>query len=140
MRKAEKAPSNGGLISKILNKLSKLTNDVDKINSDLHYQYSTDEVDTGRKWIDGKTIYRKSYDTTSVSNGTILDPVLNMSYIDTIISTYGSYFTSSEKRPLPTTNSASQLVTIYSVSNGLKLLNDVSQVNRIVLTIEFTKQ
>lgn len=36
MRKAEKAPSNGGLISKILNKLSKLTNDVDKINSDLY--------------------------------------------------------------------------------------------------------
>ena len=35
MRKAEKALSNGGLISKILNKLTKVSNDVDKINSDL---------------------------------------------------------------------------------------------------------
>ena len=37
MRKAEKALSNGGLISKILNKLTKVSNDVDKINTNLTY-------------------------------------------------------------------------------------------------------
>ena len=41
--------------------------------------YSTDEVATGKKWIDGKTIYKKTYySATNWANNTVIDTISNM--------------------------------------------------------------
>lgn len=52
--------------------------------------YSTDEVDTGSKWIDGKTIYRKVLEFTSITNGSNNDMTIGASgVIGTIIRFWG---------------------------------------------------
>lgn len=48
--------------------------------------YSTDEVDTGSKWIDGKTIYRKVVQFATITNGRANDMAIGASgTIDTIV-------------------------------------------------------
>lgn len=48
--------------------------------------YSTDEVDTGSKWIDGKTIYRKVVEFTAIKNGRANDMAIGASgTIETIV-------------------------------------------------------
>lgn len=48
--------------------------------------YSTDEVDTGSKWIDGKTIYRKVVEFATITNGRANDMAIGASgTIDTIV-------------------------------------------------------
>ena len=44
-----------------------------KINSSqiLNQDYSTSEQDTGQKWIDGKTIYKKSFSGTITANANV---------------------------------------------------------------------
>ena len=54
--------------------------------------YFTTETDTGMKWIDGKTIYRK------VITGSIAHDDTLMSNIDTFINAYGSGFVSNRYR------------------------------------------
>lgn len=51
------------------------------------FQYSEDEIDTGYKWIDGKTIYRKVVYVTSVSQNNTINP--NLVDLDKIINVYG---------------------------------------------------
>ena len=60
--------------------------------------YSTDEVATGKKWIDGKTIYRKVfYSATNWSNGATVgtidnfDMIINITDIAATASSGGSY-------------------------------------------------
>ena len=51
--------------------------------------YFTDEIDTGMKWIDGKTIYRKVFTGTFLSNNdTVILTTSNN--IDKIINQYGN--------------------------------------------------
>lgn len=46
-----------------------LNNKIEKLE-----KYSTDEVDTGKKWIDGKTIYRKTIvGTSKITQGSTID-------------------------------------------------------------------
>lgn len=56
--------------------------------------YSTTETDTGKKWINGKPIYRKAgiYNNGgTIGTGQILlDSTLTTSYVDTVIATGGS--------------------------------------------------
>lgn len=48
--------------------------------------YSTDEVDTGSKWIDGKTIYRKVVEFATITNGRANDMAIGASgTIETIV-------------------------------------------------------
>ena len=59
---------------------------VDNSNS-----YSTDEVKTGGKWIDGKPIYRKAgYIDTLPNSSYVLDATLTSSYVDKVISMGGA--------------------------------------------------
>lgn len=66
---------------------------ISKINADLTdlKTYTTSEKAIG-KWVDGKTIYRKSgYVSSGYSSGLmVLDATLNNSYVENVISMYGS--------------------------------------------------
>ena len=51
--------------------------------------YDDAETDTGKKWIDGKTIYRKIISIDALPNTTYQSYAHNISNIDTIIDFYG---------------------------------------------------
>ena len=51
--------------------------------------YSTDEVKTGGKWIDGKPIYRKTIDCGSLPNTASKTVSHNITNLDFVISCYG---------------------------------------------------
>ena len=51
--------------------------------------YSTDEVFTGKYWIDGKKIYKKTYELANLTNGNN-DITYDGSVIDTLVNVYGS--------------------------------------------------
>lgn len=59
--------------------------------------YSTEETDTGKKWIDGRTIYRKcGYHAGAVSSSLVtFDALLTDSYVDIMISQSGCATSSS---------------------------------------------
>lgn len=42
--------------------------------------YSTNEIDTGIKWIDGKSIYRRVFELTNISN------IINLTLVENVIS------------------------------------------------------
>lgn len=102
--------------------------------------YSTDEVKTNKTWIDGKPIYRKSF------NGNFNDSQDILSNVDKIISVYGQAFVGDTYRVIPyyeIYNNASYIGT-------LKLRNNVVSISLIqagttmtntpcFFTIEYTK-
>ena len=61
--------------------------------------YSTSEQDTGRKWIDGKSIYQKTFTLSSGSLATrsLLIPTDDLA-VENIIDVYGSLYNDTESR------------------------------------------
>ena len=61
---------------------AKLTNEIDSyINGNRDYtsiSYSTEEQDTGLKWINGKTLYQKTYVTTSPSKNDVAQTIAQL--------------------------------------------------------------
>ena len=75
--------------------------------------YSTSEVDTGFRWIDGKTIYKKTINIGSLPNAAIKQVAHGISTIDTVVFMAGSAKNSTIDLPLPhTTNAPSTQVGI----------------------------
>lgn len=64
--------------------------------------YSTEEQDTGIKWIDGKTIYQKTIYVSSVATGTASNIQHDIDNIETCVSITGTCtFQSTTQLPLP---------------------------------------
>ena len=64
--------------------------------------YSTEEQDTGVKWIDGKTIYQKTIYVPSVATGTASNIQHDIDNIETCVSITGTcIFQSTTRLPLP---------------------------------------
>lgn len=60
---------------------------VSTTDTPLNPDYSTAEINTGAKWIDGKPIYRKCYySATNWANNTVIDTISNVSYVVNLIS------------------------------------------------------
>jgi hypothetical protein len=64
--------------------------------------FSTGEVDTGARWIDGKTIYRKVIDIGTLPNATTADTAHGITTIDTLISLIGTADNGTTQIPIPT--------------------------------------
>lgn len=101
-------------------------------NTNLHY--STEEVLTWNYWIDGKTIYRKCFDTTT-NDEILLTNVLLITWIG------GTGFSSAWHYPLPYENSSS-----YTASAVLKIDLDWKVrtrlggwFNKMIWCVEYTK-
>lgn len=73
-------PAESELIGVLIQKIQALESD------DV---YSTDEVKTNKKWVDGKPIYRKCYNGTVAGSQTVLE---NSNDIETLISVSGSVY------------------------------------------------
>ena len=101
--------------------------------------YSTTEVNTGRKWIDGKDVYMKviSGDAVPTNGATLIEGV------DTVINAYGSQLYTGDSNPrwycYPFTGSAQLRYELIESSHTLTMLNGASQVGAFKYVFEYTK-
>lgn len=63
--------------------------------------YSTSETNTGKTWIDGKTIYRKVVDTGTLPNGSPKTVAHNISNLERIVHIEGFFYRSSDGMTRP---------------------------------------
>lgn len=96
--------------------------------------YSTEEHLTGRKWIDGKPTYERTFALSNVGTSY----TINVNNLDTIINYYGNCIIGGSKRPYPFANNEgvnninSYTQTTINLSNRF----DMSELN---ITLEYTK-
>lgn len=123
-----------------------ITDGVLNVTSTGAVDYSTEEVDTGVKWVDGKTIYRKTYNIGNATSTKQLIDTLG-SELSEVINYFGSWnyqlSAQNEYRPLPHFASSSTMV--YPIvdradSNKLyMIIATAASTKDIKLTIEYTK-
>lgn len=109
--------------------------------------YSTNEIDTGKVWIDGKKIYRKVISNFTMPSGTtkIIDSTLKNSYIDTLLSAQGSYTVSSNsyRRLIPWVDRSDVTAQIgFTITtNGAQLNCGATAAEGIngIMIVEYTK-
>ena len=107
--------------------------------------YSTEEHPTGKKWIDGKPIYRKVIDCGGMPNASLKNIPNVLSNIDYVISIQGSASNGSVILPLPySTSEASNndSIQVYIADNKTSL-NFICKSNLSsylgYVTVEYTK-
>lgn len=104
------------------------------------YVYSGEETDTGKKWINGKTIYRRAYELGNISTQkdiTIpgIDKVIDMSGVAKYDNTQDLWV------PIPGVTTNNFVIFAY-IANGLRIRPTGSSVvlYSVLLTVEYTKQ
>ena len=118
------------------NVLNDAKNYINSVNS-----YSTDEVKTGGKWIDGKPIYRKTIYCGALPNNTYKNVNHNITNLDIIIKCYGSARGGTARIVLPNASAIpANAIEIYLDGEYVVIQtgNDRSGYNGYV-TVEYTK-
>ena len=113
-------------------------------------KYSTDEIKTGKKWIDGKNIYRKvfSYNNVDLNNSTTLNAIIDNNISNITVTDFKSYYRDDDIpsfRPFPSigTNNTSILDAHWENNKILFRGQDTwsPNVNRyFIAIIEYTKK
>lgn len=137
---------------------SVLTNSVyadDKIGADNidfttipAYKYSTEEQDTGKKWINGKSIYQKSITFNTTGSGAEETGANNenFSYIDTLISLDAILnMPNGERYPNSYTNPSAPSIQYFQLKfanwdGAQKLRYQTRSVGTVAMTILYTKK
>lgn len=105
--------------------------------------YSTTEVDTGKKWINGKTIYRRVFNgtyTCQTGSEELVIPKSSLGDVEDMLFAQGYHTPGQYRRTyLPNFNTA--LFYISSGTNaGINIASDVDRVNvPITIWYEYTK-
>ena len=112
---------------------------VDNSNS-----YSTDEVKTGGKWIDGKPIYRKVVNFGALPNATIKGITFDNINADTFVKIEGVAMSNNDAITIPFTDTsmATQSIAIFVNSTSISISTGTvnrSDYNKCYITIEYTK-
>ena len=116
-----------------------LSGKADKVN------YSVSEVDTGEKWVDGKSIFRRIYRASGVSitSDTVLDAAFTAESISSLVELSGNYYSHTLARTsFHAYSGTSDCVfpQIYTnARGGLKLVCRSNTVNEYVVIIRYTK-
>ena len=102
--------------------------------------YSTTEVDTGKKWVDGKTIYRRAYELGNITAYRDLsipgiDKVINMSGIVKYSNSQDLWV------QIPGVTTTNFVIFSY-ITNGIRVrpTGESNTVYSVLLTVEYTKQ
>jgi hypothetical protein len=104
--------------------------------------YSYDEVDTGKKWVDGKAIYRKCISVATLPNKTTLTAG-TLASLDTLVLLHGEAKSNNQSgysRPLPFVGNVSNDIRV-DVSNYDVVITTTSDWSSYsaILVIEYTK-
>lgn len=122
------------------NQQENVLNDV-KEYVDSYNSYSTNEVKTGGKWIDGKPIYRKTIDCGALPNTSYKNVNHNITNLDYAIDWYGAARGGIYRMLLPNaSNNTANAVEVYIDNDYVVILTggDRSGYNGYI-TIEYTK-
>lgn len=105
--------------------------------------YSTTETDTGKKWIDGKPIYRKVYSgtyTVSEQGLCVLVPMASLGYVETMIYIQGYHRTTSNAVSFISNFNAALSFGGTGAEAGIRLHSTVARSNiQITIWYEYTK-
>ena len=122
------------------NQQENVLNDV-KGYVDSSNSYSTDEVKTGGKWIDGRPIYKKTIDCGALPNNAIKNVAHNITDLDLVTKCYGGARHDTYRILLPNAgNVSSSTIEVYVNDTDIVIHanSDRSKYNGYV-TIEYTK-
>lgn len=102
--------------------------------------YSTDEVNTGKKWIDGKDIYEKTIHANDVTltNNTVIDADIKSNVVDTLVSIIGTVLDNEGSLYECYVSSADRVVPVVN-NNGVTLLISNVTVKGYDITVQYTK-
>ena len=108
--------------------------------------YSTQEVNTGKKWIDGKDIYSRTYNGECNSNSS-QTVASNLTYIDTMVKIEGTFQRKSDKLASPigssfSTSSGQSRGLWQGTKKEIIIEKDASIWNTnfdFIITVEYTK-
>ena len=100
--------------------------------------YSTSEVKTNKKWIDGKPIYRKVINTTLGSDGN-WNTIINGN-IEEVINLFGSFNATGQRYVIPRSYNG-QSVTFYCGDGALYEMHNYAYANNrdAIIIIDYTK-
>lgn len=104
--------------------------------------YSTEEILTGKTWIDGKPIYRKVVDIGNLPNATTKDVAHNISNFGQLVKVYGVWYEGTWYNPLPSagTSSAGASITVNVNATYVRVQTGTNRSSSTgVVTIEYTK-
>ena len=105
--------------------------------------YSTTEVDTGKKWIDGKSIYRKVYSGTysvSAQGLAVLVPIASLGTVETMVNIQGYHKTTSTQSAFISNFNTALTFDKTGADAGIRLHSDVARSNvQITIWYEYTK-
>lgn len=106
--------------------------------------YSTEEVNTGAVWIDGKPIYKKTINTGALPNATSKSVNHNISNLDYVVLIFGvASVPSGNKIPLPYIDQAipTYSLTLYTTMTSVNMQTSTnrSQYSKSYVTLFYTK-
>ena len=88
----------------------------------LVFDYSTSEVDTGSKWIDGTQIYKKTVNIGSLPNNTTKTVAHMVSNFGALIKLEGAFTNGTNSAPLPyPATTASKIVQVYTDATNITI-------------------
>lgn len=122
------------------NQQENVLNDV-KGYVDSSNSYSTDEVKTGGKWIDGKPIYRKVINFGALPDSTTKNVAHGVNNIGDITHIYGVAY-SSDKMTIPLPYARGIPIILYATQDNVAIeisTGDYIDFTRSEITIEYTK-
>lgn len=102
--------------------------------------YSTDEVDTGAKWIDGKNIFSKTIHASDVTLTTteVIDASIKSNTVDTLVSIIGTVLDDEGSLYECYVSSTDRVVPVVNI-NGVTLLITNVTVKGYDITVQYTK-
>lgn len=127
-------------IKKVVNNHANSLNDINERMNQKNSNYSSEEIDTGNVWIDGKKIYRKTFHVTNAIKGENKIDISNLNY-DTIISINGMEKNSSNQWiPLSFYNGASTYNYMFVWNKDKNIYYQVAwAATDVYITLEYTK-
>ena len=118
-------------------------NDDEFIQYKMSDTYSTDEVKTNKKWIDGKPIYRKVIDTGTLPDSVGKKIPHNISNVNQIINIKGYAYRSSDNicLPLPSATYDNTAISCYADRTHITIVTYTNRTSfkTSYVTLEYTK-
>lgn len=88
----------------------------------LIFDHSTNEVNTGAKWIDGTAIYKKTVNIGNLPNNTTKTVAHTITNFDTLIKLEGAFTNGANSAPLPyPATTASKIVQVYADATNITI-------------------
>lgn len=109
----------------------------------LNFDYSLAEINTGTKWIDGKTIYKKTIDFGALPNTSSKSVAHNISNLGYVIKIEGyAWDETSSYRPLPSAApTAANSIEVYNNDTNIVVYTGINRSNLTTcyITLYYTK-